>query len=225
MVAYGDGQRALQWQLSPWMYFQGGCPSLKAKGPFWLLSGCVGTWWYAVPCSSKGLTSPQTGKSSGNIDSSSVQTRSLHWRQLLALCAPTHSPNLAPTLPLSPSALILPETSASMLSVPHPSTHDGHGDGEEADRAFWACSDTCAPTPVASLLWEETIRRAQMVKNLPAVLETQLLSLRQIPGLGISLGEGNGNPLQCSCLENHMDRGAWWVTVHGVAKSRTRLSD
>ena len=38
-------------------------------------------------------------------------------------------------------------------------------------------------------------------------------------------GEGNGTPLQYSCLENFMDRGAWWVAVHGVAKSRTRLSD
>ena len=38
-------------------------------------------------------------------------------------------------------------------------------------------------------------------------------------------GEGNGNPLQCSCLENPMDRGAWWATVQGVAKSRTRLSN
>ena len=38
-------------------------------------------------------------------------------------------------------------------------------------------------------------------------------------------GEGNGTPLQYSCLGNLMDRGAWWVTVHGVAKSRTRLSD
>ena len=38
-------------------------------------------------------------------------------------------------------------------------------------------------------------------------------------------GEGNGNPLQYSCLENPMDRGAWWAAVHGVAKSRTRLSD
>ena len=46
-----------------------------------------------------------------------------------------------------------------------------------------------------------------------------------IPGLGRSPGEGNGNPLQYSCLENSMDRGAWWATVHGVAKSRTRLSD
>ena len=38
-------------------------------------------------------------------------------------------------------------------------------------------------------------------------------------------GEGNGNPLQYSCLENPMDRGNWWATVHGVAKSWTRLSD
>ena len=46
-----------------------------------------------------------------------------------------------------------------------------------------------------------------------------------IPGLGRSLGEGNGNPLQYSCLENSMDGGTWWTTVHGVTKSRTRLSD
>ena len=38
-------------------------------------------------------------------------------------------------------------------------------------------------------------------------------------------GEGNGNALQYSCLENPMDPGAWWAAVHGVAKSRTRLSD
>ena len=42
-----------------------------------------------------------------------------------------------------------------------------------------------------------------------------------IPGLERSPGEGNGNPLQCSCLENSMDRGAWRATVHGVAKSQT----
>ena len=45
------------------------------------------------------------------------------------------------------------------------------------------------------------------------------------PGLGRSPGEGNGNPLQYSCLENPMDKGAWWATVHGVTKSQTRLSD
>ena len=46
-----------------------------------------------------------------------------------------------------------------------------------------------------------------------------------IPGLGRSLGERNGHPLKYSCLENRMDKGAWWATVHGVAKSWTRLSD
>ena len=46
-----------------------------------------------------------------------------------------------------------------------------------------------------------------------------------IPGSGRSPGEGNGNPLQYSCLENPMDGEAWWATVHGVAKNRTRLSD
>ena len=43
--------------------------------------------------------------------------------------------------------------------------------------------------------------------------------------LGGVVGESNGTSLQCSCLENLMDGGAWWATVHGVAKSQTRLSD
>ena len=62
---------------------------------------------------------------------------------------------------------------------------------------------------------------AQRLKHLPVMQETKVWSL----GREDSLGEGNGNPLQYSCLENHMDGGAWWATVHGVAKSRTRLSD
>ena len=45
------------------------------------------------------------------------------------------------------------------------------------------------------------------------------------PGSGRSPGEGNGTPLQYSCLENPMDGGAWWAAVHGVAKSRARLSN
>ena len=58
---------------------------------------------------------------------------------------------------------------------------------------------------------------AQTLKNLPAMRETQVPSL----GWEDPLGEGNGNPLQYSCLENPADRGAWRATVHGVAKSRT----
>ena len=56
---------------------------------------------------------------------------------------------------------------------------------------------------------------AQLVKNLPAVQETWVRSLGQED----SPGEGNGNPLQYSCLKNTMDRGAWWAIAHGVAKS------
>ena len=59
------------------------------------------------------------------------------------------------------------------------------------------------------------------VKNLPAVHETPFGSL----GWEDSPGVGNGNSLQYSCLENRMDRGAWWATVHRVAKNLTRLSD
>ena len=49
--------------------------------------------------------------------------------------------------------------------------------------------------------------------------------LGSVHGLGRSPGEGNGYPLQYSCLENPMDRGAWQATAHGVAKSWTQLSD
>ena len=59
---------------------------------------------------------------------------------------------------------------------------------------------------------------SQMVKNPPAMQETQVRSWR-------ALGEGNGNPLQYSCLENPMDRGEWWAIVHSVTKSQTCLSD
>ena len=53
-----------------------------------------------------------------------------------------------------------------------------------------------------------------VVKNLPANAGDMSL----IPGLGISPGEGNGNPFQCSCLGNPMNRGTWRATVHGVSK-------
>ena len=58
-----------------------------------------------------------------------------------------------------------------------------------------------------------------MVKNSPANIE----DADSIPGLGRCPGGGHGNPLQYFCLENPMDRGAWWAIVYGAAKSRTRL--
>ena len=63
-----------------------------------------------------------------------------------------------------------------------------------------------------------------MVKNLPANAgDTR--DADSVPGSGRFPGEGNDNPLQFSCLENSMDRGACQATVHGVAKSQTQLSD
>ena len=60
-----------------------------------------------------------------------------------------------------------------------------------------------------------------MVKNPPAGARDAGL----IPGLGRSSGEGNANPLQYSCLEKPMDRGAWQATLHGAARNWTQLSD
>ena len=59
-----------------------------------------------------------------------------------------------------------------------------------------------------------------MVKNLPV----NVGDVGSIPRSGRSPGVENGNPFQFSCLENSMDRGAWWATVHGIPKSQTRLS-
>ena len=63
-----------------------------------------------------------------------------------------------------------------------------------------------------------------MVKNLPAN-EEDAGNMGSTPGLGRSSGVGNGNLLQYSCLGNPVDRGDWWVTVHGIGKSWTRLND
>ena len=82
------------------------------------------------------------------------------------------------------------------------------------------------------LCWKEVaiLSRTSKKKGFPGGSEVKASAcnagdLGSIPGSGRSPGEGNGNPLQYSCLENPMDGGAWWATVHGVAKSRTRLSD
>ena len=67
---------------------------------------------------------------------------------------------------------------------------------------------------------ETTSNLSEKVKNLPANAgDTRDTS--SIPGLGRSPGVGNGNPLQYSCLENDMDRGAWWAKVHSVTESNT----
>ena len=59
-----------------------------------------------------------------------------------------------------------------------------------------------------------------VAKNLP-IKAGDVKDMGLIPGSGRSPGEGNGNPLQYSCLENSKDRGAWWAIVHGITKSLT----
>ena len=67
-----------------------------------------------------------------------------------------------------------------------------------------------------SQIYNLTSLMAQRLKHLPTMLETWVQSLGSIPRSGRSPGEGNGYPLQYSCLENFTDRGAWWATVHGI---------
>ena len=63
-----------------------------------------------------------------------------------------------------------------------------------------------------------------VVKNLPANAG-DIGDAGSIPGSERSPGKANGNALQYPCLENPMDRGAWWATVHGLTKTQTRLTD
>ena len=70
-------------------------------------------------------------------------------------------------------------------------------------------------------MWASQV--ALVVKNLPAITG-DIRDMGSIPGLGRFPEEGHGNPLQHSCLENPVDRGAWPATVHRVAQSQTQLS-
>ena len=63
-----------------------------------------------------------------------------------------------------------------------------------------------------------------VIKNEPANIRGAR-DVVLLPGSGRSPGGGNGNPLQCSCLENPMDGGAWWAEVHGISRSQARLSN
>ena len=72
--------------------------------------------------------------------------------------------------------------------------------------------------------------RSKMIENFPGGSDSKASAYNardpgSIPGSGRSPGEENGNSLQYSCLGNPMDGEAWWATIHGVAKSQTRLSD
>ena len=110
-------------------------------------------------------------------------------------------------------------------------------------RTWWGCcQETCALDPghsrgAVSLILIMTVHESlkfiylylKIVHGFPGGSEGKASAcnagdLDLIPGSGKSLGEGNASQPQYPCLENPMDRGAWWATVHGVVKSRTRLS-
>ena len=73
---------------------------------------------------------------------------------------------------------------------------------------------------ILNLVGKDQLVSGSVVKN-PPTNAGDTGDLNSIPGSGRSRGEGNGNPVQYSCLENPIDRGAWWAAVHGVAESDT----
>ena len=85
--------------------------------------------------------------------------------------------------------------------------------------------------PIAKGLWEKNYKMQSLLllfwfENKAYQISSPAISLNQIYHFKTrTSGEGNGNPLQNSCLGYPMDRGAWWATVHGVAKSWTQLSE
>ena len=109
---------------------------------------------------------------------------------------------------------------------------ESHGQGRLAGCSPWGCKelDTTerltekAMTPHCSTLawkipWMEEPGGLQSMGSLESDTTEQL----HFPFSLSCIGEGNGNPLQCSCLENPRDGGAWWATIYGVAQSRTQL--
>ena len=124
---------------------------------------------------------------------------------------------------------------AEWLSELRPVFHDNleGWDGVEGGREVPEGGDICLPMNDSCWCMAEinqhckaTIFQCKKLKKKknPAASAGDAGDMASIPELGRSPGGGNGNPLQCSCLENPMGRAAWWATVHGVTKRWTRLS-
>ena len=106
-----------------------------------------------------------------------------------------------------------------------PPNSRGRGSAEAAGAprsAWWIPSGRVGSVPFLNHLGTGEAWLALVVKNLPANAG-DVRDVGSIAGSERPPGGGNGNPLQRSCLENPKDRGTWWATVHGVAKSWTRL--
>ena len=96
--------------------------------------------------------------------------------------------------------------------------------------SYCLCLEYCSPTvwrsqwqPTPVLLPGESHGQRSLVGCSPWVAKSDTTEWLHFHFSLSYIGEGNGNPLQCSCLENPRDRGAWWAAVYGVAQSRTRL--
>ena len=79
--------------------------------------------------------------------------------------------------------------------------------------------------PKVSLLLDNTQKEIYVSKQLAHMARKELSRMADLYRSSVNHGEDNGTPLQYSCLQNPMDGGAWWATIHGVAKGQTRLSD
>ena len=92
---------------------------------------------------------------------------------------------------------------------------------------LWCCLPGCSPHFAPDETWLATLKINLYIPGGSEVKASacNVGDVGLIPGSGRFPGEGNGNPLQYSCLENPMDGGAWWATVHGIPKSWTQLSD
>ena len=114
--------------------------------------------------------------------------------------------------------MLFPLPAMLFLIQAHPSLHSGPcSNATSSDRLLLlSMSKATSPYPFCLILCFSYIRNFIMTSHY------RIFYMRQTRGV---VGEGNGTPLQYSCLENPMDRGAWWAAVHGVAKSRTQLSD
>ena len=111
----------------------------------------------------------------------------------------------------------LPASAGDTDSIPGPGRfHMLQGRWARAPQLLSLCSRATAAD--ARLPRDRAVQQEK-----PLQREAQALSAKNNPLLTTTTREGNGNPLQCSCLENPRDRGAWWAAVYGVAQSRTRL--
>ena len=130
-----------------------------------------------------------------------------------------HGPSATPVLSLSPISILQREQEESrgmitevllLTSASHPP---------------WCLFPISCPPLSLSLFFTAVCIRWNVHSMYTQESACNAGDLGSVRGSGRSPIEGNGNPLQYSCLENYVDRGAWWATFHGVAKSWTRLSD